>query len=59
MLQVYVIGNSLKLGRWKVQDSLKLNYAGESLWQADCIMPKDDIPLKYPLGLLWTCTITC
>lgn len=44
---VYVIGSSLKLGRWKVQDSLKLNYAGESLWQADCIMQKDDFPIKY------------
>lgn len=59
MLQVYVIGSSLKLGRWKVQDSLKLNYAGESLWLADCIMQKDDFPIKYPLGLLLTGIITC
>lgn len=49
-----MIGSSLKLGRWKVQDSLKLSYAGDSLWQADCIMQKDDFPIKYPLGLLWT-----
>lgn len=44
---IYVIGSSLKLGHWKVQDSLKLNYAGESLWQANCIMRMDDFPIKY------------
>ncbi|KAL8172220.1 hypothetical protein V2J09_024024 [Rumex salicifolius] len=46
--QVYVIGSSLKLGQWKVQDGLKLSYAGDSTWQADCMMPKSDFPLKYP-----------
>ncbi|GMP97966.1 hypothetical protein CsSME_00046023 [Camellia sinensis var. sinensis] len=45
---IYVIGSSVKLGRWKVQDGLKLNYAGESIWQADCVMQKDDFPIKYP-----------
>ncbi|XP_019250677.1 PREDICTED: 4-alpha-glucanotransferase DPE2 [Nicotiana attenuata] len=44
---IYVIGSSLKLGQWKIQDGLKLAYAGDSLWQADCIMGKDDFPLKY------------
>lgn len=44
---VYVIGSSLKLGQWKVQDGLKLSYAGDSTWQADCVMPKSDFPLKY------------
>ncbi|GAB4851804.1 4-alpha-glucanotransferase dpe2 [Ancistrocladus abbreviatus] len=45
---VYVIGNSLKLGQWQVQDGLKLSYAGDSIWQADFVMGKDDFPLKYP-----------
>ncbi|KAL7197782.1 hypothetical protein ACSBR2_020328 [Camellia fascicularis] len=44
---IYVIGSSVKLGRWNVQDGLKLNYAGESIWQADCVMQKDDFPIKY------------
>ncbi|XP_057505875.1 4-alpha-glucanotransferase DPE2 [Actinidia eriantha] len=44
---IYVIGSSVKLGRWKVQDGLKLNYAGESIWEADCVMQKDDFPIKY------------
>lgn len=44
-----MIGSSLKLGQWKIQDGLKLAYAGDSFWQADCIMGKDDFPLKYPL----------
>lgn len=44
---IYVIGSPLKLGRWKVQDGLKLNYAGESIWQADCVVPKEDFPIKY------------
>ncbi|VFQ92370.1 unnamed protein product [Cuscuta campestris] len=47
---VYVIGSSLKLGQWKVQNGVKLNYSGDSFWQADCVMGKDDFPLKYPLG---------
>ncbi|CAK9178925.1 unnamed protein product, partial [Ilex paraguariensis] len=49
---IYVIGNALKLGLWKVQDGLELNYAGESMWQADCVMQKDDFPIKYPFGCL-------
>ncbi|XP_031127124.1 4-alpha-glucanotransferase DPE2-like isoform X2 [Ipomoea triloba] len=44
---VYVIGSSLKLGQWKVQNGIKLNYAGDSFWQADCVMGKYDFPLKY------------
>lgn len=44
---IYVIGSSAKLGQWKVQDGLKLDYAGESIWQANCVMQKDDLPLKY------------
>lgn len=49
LLQVYVIGHPLKLGRWKVQDGLKLDYAGESIWQANSVMQKDDFPIRYPL----------
>ncbi|CAH9105324.1 unnamed protein product [Cuscuta epithymum] len=44
---VYVIGSSLKLGEWKVTSGVKLNYSGDSFWQADCLMGKDDFPLKY------------
>ncbi|KAJ6316874.1 hypothetical protein OIU78_020040 [Salix suchowensis] len=45
---VYVIGSTAKLGRWKVQDGLKLYYAGDSVWQADALMQKGDFPIKYP-----------
>ncbi|PIA53200.1 hypothetical protein AQUCO_00900054v1 [Aquilegia coerulea] len=45
---VYVIGNSNSLGQWKLQDGVKLGYcAGESLWQADCLIKKSDLPIKY------------
>ncbi|XP_010315588.2 4-alpha-glucanotransferase DPE2 isoform X3 [Solanum lycopersicum] len=44
---IYVLGSSLNLGQWKIQDGLKLAYAGDSLWQAACVMGKDDFPLKY------------
>lgn len=47
---VYVIGSPLKLGHWKVQDGLKLSYAGDSIWQGDCMMGKDDFPIKYRYG---------
>ncbi|CAL1385793.1 unnamed protein product [Linum trigynum] len=44
---VYVIGSCAKLGCWKVQDGLKLSYAGNSTWQADVVVQKDDLPFKY------------
>ncbi|KAL9361259.1 hypothetical protein Peur_044044 [Populus x canadensis] len=44
---VYVIGSTAKLGQWKVHDGRKLNYAGDSVWQADVVMQKGDFPLKY------------
>ncbi|XP_038697442.1 4-alpha-glucanotransferase DPE2 [Tripterygium wilfordii] len=44
---VYVIGSTAKLGQWKVQDGLRLSYAGDSIWQADCLIPKGDFPMKY------------
>lgn len=44
---ICVIGSSPNLGRWKVQDGVTLSYAGESIWQADCVMQKDDFPLRY------------
>ncbi|XP_052172556.1 4-alpha-glucanotransferase DPE2 isoform X8 [Diospyros lotus] len=47
---IYVIGSSVKLGHWKVQEALKLHFAGESIWQADCVMQKDDFPIKYRYG---------
>ncbi|KAK9671266.1 hypothetical protein RND81_12G018300 [Saponaria officinalis] len=47
---VYVIGNSPKLGQWKTQDSVKLSYAGDSVWQADCVIGIKDFPLKYRYG---------
>ena len=46
--QLYVIGSSTKLGKWKVQDGLKLCYSGESIWQVDCALLKGDFPIKYP-----------
>ncbi|KAL8208493.1 hypothetical protein R6Q57_007905 [Mikania cordata] len=44
---IYVIGSYGELGKWKVQDGLKLNYTGESVWEGDCVVPKAAFPLKY------------
>ncbi|KAI7733269.1 hypothetical protein M8C21_007244, partial [Ambrosia artemisiifolia] len=44
---IYVIGSSVELGKWKVHDGLKLSYAGESVWEGDCVVPKAAFPLKY------------
>eukprot|EP00257_Ricinus_communis_P026524 XP_025013938.1 4-alpha-glucanotransferase DPE2 isoform X2 [Ricinus communis] len=44
---VYVIGSTSKLGQWKVQNGLKLSYAGDLIWQADLLMPRSDFPIKY------------
>lgn len=44
---VCVTGSVPQLGQWKAQDGLKLCYAGESIWRADCVMRKDDFPIKY------------
>lgn len=55
-LQVYVIGSSSKLGQWKIQDGLKLSYAGDSFWHAECILQKAEFPLKYPFRIIiFTC----
>ncbi|XP_057249169.1 4-alpha-glucanotransferase DPE2 isoform X2 [Beta vulgaris subsp. vulgaris] len=47
---VYVIGSPQKLGQWKTEGGLKLSYAGDSIWQADCVMGKEDFPIKYRYG---------
>ncbi|XP_039000486.1 4-alpha-glucanotransferase DPE2-like [Hibiscus syriacus] len=44
---VYVIGSSMKLGQWKVQDGLKLRYTGEYIWEAYCLIPRADFPIRY------------
>ncbi|KAF9679489.1 hypothetical protein SADUNF_Sadunf06G0020200 [Salix dunnii] len=43
---VYVIGSTAKLGQWKVQDGLKLNYAGDSIWQADVVIQNGNFSLE-------------
>ncbi|KAL5743263.1 hypothetical protein ACOSQ2_026379 [Xanthoceras sorbifolium] len=47
---VSVIGSLPKLGQWKVQDGLRLSYAGEAIWETDCVMKRSDFPIKYPFG---------
>ncbi|XP_039010895.1 4-alpha-glucanotransferase DPE2-like [Hibiscus syriacus] len=44
---VYVIGSTMKLGQWKVQDGLKLHYTGEYIWEAYCLIPRVDFPISY------------
>lgn len=51
LVQVYVIGSHDQLGQWNAQSGLKLNYCGEYVWQADCVIPRSDFPIKYPF---WT-----
>ncbi|KAK7336394.1 hypothetical protein VNO77_16934 [Canavalia gladiata] len=45
---IYAIGSNAKLGQWKVENALKLSYFGESVWKAECVMPRSDFPIKYP-----------
>lgn len=47
-VQVYVLGTAAKLGKWKVENGLRLNYVDDSTWEADCLIPKADFPIKYP-----------
>uniref|UniRef100_A0A1D1Y9G6 4-alpha-glucanotransferase n=3 Tax=Anthurium amnicola TaxID=1678845 RepID=A0A1D1Y9G6_9ARAE len=44
---IYVTGSTSQLGHWNAQNGLRLFYAGESIWQAYCVMKKDDFPIKY------------
>ncbi|XP_024016763.1 4-alpha-glucanotransferase DPE2 isoform X2 [Eutrema salsugineum] len=44
---VYVLGTPAKLGKWKVENGFRLNYVGDSMWEADCLIPKADFPIKY------------
>ncbi|KAG2687450.1 hypothetical protein I3843_09G052400 [Carya illinoinensis] len=44
---VYVIGSHVKLGQWKIQDGFKLSYAGNSIWQGDCVLQKGDLPIQF------------
>lgn len=46
-----MIGSNTKLGQWKVENGLKLNYFGESVWLAECVMQRSDFPIRYPF---WT-----
>ncbi|XP_072996367.1 4-alpha-glucanotransferase DPE2 [Typha latifolia] len=48
--KVFVTGSVSQLGQWRVQDGLPLSYAGESIWKADCLLKKDDFPIKYKYG---------
>ncbi|KAJ8449740.1 hypothetical protein Cgig2_001396 [Carnegiea gigantea] len=50
--QVYVIGSPPKLGQWRAEGGLKLSYAGDSIWHVDCVMGKNDFPIKYPFGFV-------
>ncbi|OVA13831.1 Carbohydrate binding module family 20 [Macleaya cordata] len=43
----YVIGSSAQLGQWKIQGGLKLSYAGESSWEANCFSLNSSSTYKY------------
>jgi 4-alpha-glucanotransferase len=45
---VVVTGSNPQLGRWQTQDGLKLNYVGDSIWKANCLLRKSEFPIKYP-----------
>jgi 4-alpha-glucanotransferase len=48
VLQIYVIGSNTKLGQWKVENGLKLSYAGEYVWLAESVIQRSDFPIRYP-----------
>ncbi|XP_014491325.1 4-alpha-glucanotransferase DPE2 [Vigna radiata var. radiata] len=47
---IYVIGSNTKLGQWKAEKGLKLSYFGESVWKAECVMQRSDLPIRYRYG---------
>ncbi|PKU64882.1 4-alpha-glucanotransferase DPE2 [Dendrobium catenatum] len=44
---VYVTGSVSQLGQWRIEDGLKLNYTGESIWESYSVVRKVDFPIKY------------
>lgn len=44
---VYVTGSVPQLGQWRVEDGLRLNYVGESIWESHSVLRKVDFPIKY------------
>uniref|UniRef100_A0ACD5Z182 Uncharacterized protein n=1 Tax=Avena sativa TaxID=4498 RepID=A0ACD5Z182_AVESA len=44
---VVVTGSNPSVGNWRPQDGLKLNYVGDSIWKANCVLRKAEFPLKY------------
>ncbi|KAF7803970.1 4-alpha-glucanotransferase DPE2 isoform X1 [Senna tora] len=46
---VCVIGSPTQLGQWKVPNGLRLNYCGESVWQADCETPWRGAGVSVPM----------
>ncbi|XP_044964464.1 4-alpha-glucanotransferase DPE2 [Hordeum vulgare subsp. vulgare] len=44
---VVVTGSNPAVGNWKAQDGLKLNYVGDSIWKANCVLRKSEFPVKY------------
>ncbi|XP_026425002.1 4-alpha-glucanotransferase DPE2-like [Papaver somniferum] len=44
---VYVTGSSAQLGQWNLQGGLKLSHAGFASWEANCVMRKSELPIKY------------
>ncbi|XP_042408165.1 4-alpha-glucanotransferase DPE2-like [Zingiber officinale] len=42
-----VTGSASQLGKWKTQDGLRLKYAGDNTWKAECVLRKYEFPLKY------------
>ncbi|XP_019458258.1 PREDICTED: 4-alpha-glucanotransferase DPE2 [Lupinus angustifolius] len=47
---IYVIGSNTKLGNWKVENGLKLSYSGESVWHGECLLQRNEFPIKYRYG---------
>lgn len=44
---VVVTGSNPSIGNWRAQDGLKLNYVGDSIWKANCLLRKSEFPVKY------------
>ncbi|XP_020590132.1 4-alpha-glucanotransferase DPE2 isoform X2 [Phalaenopsis equestris] len=44
---VYVTGSVPQLGQWRVEDGLRLNYIGDSIWESHSVVRKVDFPIKY------------
>ncbi|GLJ46730.1 hypothetical protein SUGI_0985310 [Cryptomeria japonica] len=44
----FLTGSASALGNWNFKESVRLSYCADAYWKADCIIKKDEFPIRYP-----------